>query len=144
MIEKQPLNIDEIVYQWIVRKINLCSFETSKGTSVTIDNVQKIISKHIKEFLDDLPQESTYEKTTVPNVLLYESWYKEWLERWRQIGNKEWWKLGREDIKKETLKLKKLREKTLRKRKWCSYEEEWCMLTIINDLETLLSPTDTK
>lgn len=105
--------------------------------------LKSILKKHLpQDSLTTLTQESTYEKTTVPNVLLYESGYKEWLERWRQIGNKEWWKLGREDIKKKTLKLKKLREKTLRKRKWCSYEEERCMLTIINDLETLLSPKD--
>lgn len=79
MTEKQPLNIDEIVYQWIVRKINLCSFETSKGTSVTIDNVQRIISEQIKEFIDNLPQESAYE-----------SGYQKWYKKWYQAGKSDW------------------------------------------------------
>lgn len=83
---------------------------------------------------DNLPQESTYESG-------YSEWHKIWTDVWYRecaMDLEKKWLTYESGYQKEILKLKKSREKTLRKKKWCSYEEERCMLTIINDLKNIL------
>lgn len=61
---------------------------------------------------------------------------------WISIDNyiKDLQETPSEDIvKKKIRELRNLWKKTLKTHKWCSYEEERCMLTIIDDLNKLLS-----
>ena len=112
MTEKQPDWIEDFIneFEELYPNVNRYSIE--------------IIFRKI------LPQQSTYEKTTVPNVLLYESGYNQ----------------GKSDMKRE------IREcyKTRRLLPWFNPIKEVQETIkipieyIIEYLESLLSPTDTK
>jgi len=161
MTEKQPdwirKHFEEIMLDW--QSIEDCWWWLLSARWV-LEYIQEDL---LPEIMKHLPQESTYESGY---------WTKELNSNWQDEFNKilslcnsneikrlmqrmlhKHWKLQQDNLpkllyedgyKKKIRKLKNQWTATRRKRKWCSYEEERCMLTIINDLESLLSPTDTK
>lgn len=83
-LEKQPDWIDtkhklisDIIDWFSPYKIYPCLW----GACVPMNMVVEILETYIQK--DLFTQEDTYQKTTVPNVLLYETGYKEWYQKGR-------------------------------------------------------------
>jgi len=77
--------IPEKVYYDIVRKINLCSFETQKGTSVKISVVQDVLEK----YFENITQERTYKQWLLEAISYI--WQDQWREESEDMYRKHFW-----------------------------------------------------